>query len=239
MDIVIGSKMESMKISTTEQNNRLINLIGLETKKIPIDKYITHEDTYSNGFSMYENHYYRLLPKIELDISETETKISNFIKFGIFMNARDIIGEYNRLGELYFFTLPNLSDKYLIQRELSDFYKYDSEFNDYDSNLNDIISNTSSKVDLIIKRITEFMKDDDDISTPTTTTPSSSDSGDSGSGSDSPNESSESTSSNSDESVSTDNDLDSGTTTPIEDKSGCYLTSTILFVIFVIIVMMQ
>lgn len=172
MNMIISYDRKYMKQSSIEHNTELLNMIGLETNAIPSGKYITHEKTYVNDFNnINENHYYRVLDSVEMDLSETDKEITDYMKFGIFINERRLTEEKTQLGEFNFFTIPNLNDKYLIQRNLTDFYKYDSEFNSYDNDLDMIINDTNNKVDLIIKRIFDFIKVDDDTTTAASTTP--------------------------------------------------------------------
>lgn len=239
--MIIGGDTKYMKQTTIQQNTQLMNLIGFETNIIPIGKYITHEEIYPNDVHIDENHYYRILQSIEMDLSESYISIKDYMKFSMILNTREKVGGYTRLGVLYFFTIPNLDDKYILQRSLTDFYRYDDLFNSYDTDLNAIISDTNNKVDSIIKRISDFITENDDTTTTTITTTTT------------PTTSTETSSTTTDTSVTTLNDDstistnintntntdkdDDGTTatTSLEDNDGNYFSSTIIFVVILII----
>lgn len=238
VNMIIGGDIKYMKQSTIQQNTELMNLIGLETNIIPIGKYITHEETYVNDVHIDENHYYRILESVEMDLSETDISIKDYMKFSMILNTREKVGSYTHLGNLYFFTIPNLNDKYIFQRSLTDFYRYDVPFNSYDSELNSIISDSNNKVDLIIKRFSDFIKDNDDDTTTTTTTISTettSETSDTSSTTATQNDDS-TISTNINTNTNTDKDDDTTTaTTSLEDNSGNYLSSTAIFVVLLII----
>lgn len=160
MNMIISKSTKPMKESTIEHNIELLSLVGLETHSIPIGKYVFHEEVYKNEFNINEYHHYGILEKEEIELSESDIENKNDLNVKALIKNRIDGDEKTKLGEFYFFTIPNLDNKYLVQRNLTDFFKYDDEFNSYDSDLNRIKCDMNEKVDWIWSKINDFMNDD-------------------------------------------------------------------------------